>query len=140
MKPSMSAKAITEIPVLQIEELIISGELVTVQPISREPLTRKRLEMTYNQAGKLIDPTQQDPDWYRTALAPFQRVYAVGLTPEKAIRALAKKVGWGRVQGFEEQPCDEDGGWFYRFRSGDGTSMKAGGRFVPGGVLIDWWV
>ena len=136
--------SIAAIPVLHGEELIILDELVTMQPVKREPLTKRRLLETYNQGGELLDPTHQDPEWWKSSLAPFQRVYSVGKTPELAIRALGKKVGWGRVHGFESQPTNDADmspfeTWYYRFWTGQGTSMKAAGRFVPGGVILDWW-
>ena len=87
-------------------------------------LTEKRLLMTYNQGGKLIDRTKTDPDWWKTALAPFQRVYSVGRTPKNAIRALGKQVGWGKLANYREMPVERPGEWYYRFVAGaGGTSM-----------------
>jgi hypothetical protein len=128
-------------PVLAMEELIIFGELVTVAPISRCPLTKTRIKMTYNQGARKLGGSKKNPDgWWKTALAPFQRVYSVGKTPIGAIKALGKEVGWRKCYGFKKQECSEEGGWSYRFLSGDGTGMKAGGRYVPGGVIVDWWI
>jgi len=124
-------KNMDDIPVPQYEEAIHLDEIITLAPVSRTPLTTRRLELTYNQGGRLVKNGG-------TALAPLQRVYSVGDTPEAAIRALGKKVGWGEITGLDPQPQETPGSWYYRFWAG-GTSMKAGGRHVPGGVLLDWW-
>lgn len=124
----------------QQEEIIIAGELVTVVPIARCPLTEYRLKKTYNQGGRKLGGRKKNPHgWYETALAPFQRVYSVGRTPLEAIKALSKEIGWGKCYNFRAQDVEHPGEWYYRFWSGSGTSMKAGGRFVPGGVIADWW-
>ena len=105
------------------EELIINDELVTVTPVKRTKLTKRRLALTYKPWGP--------------ALAPFQRVYAVGADPECALGALGKKIGWGKLDHFRFESASF-GSWYCRFTA-DGTSMKAGGRYVPGGVIVDWW-
>lgn len=114
---------VDRIPVLQQEEVIIGDELVFMKPVARTRLTEARLEKTYRPGG--------------SALAPFQRVYAVGVQASDAIRALGDKIGWDELADFRfEEPSS--GIWFCRFTA-DGTSMKAGGRFVPGGCILDWW-
>jgi hypothetical protein len=122
-------KSVNDVPVLHDEELMIFDELVAVRPISRVPLTNERVELTYAEAGPV--------------LAPFQRVYSVGLQPTEALRALGDKIGWGKLDNFRLEDWNGGSGrvgdeWFCRFTA-DGTSMKAGGRFVPGGVIVDWW-
>jgi hypothetical protein len=72
-------------------------------------------------------------------LALQEEIYAVGLLPEDAIKALAKFKGWGEVT----QISDLEGGdkkytWGRRFCAG-GTGMKAAGWEVPGGVVLTWW-
>lgn len=66
-------------------------------------------------------------------------LHAVGKTPEEAIVSLAHFKGWGEVTKISEL----DGGdpkytWGRRFLA-DGTSMKAAGWEVPGGVIVAWW-
>ena len=88
---------------MEQEELIVHGELVTVVPIARCPLTEIRLKKTYNQGGRKLGGSKKNPEgWYETALAPFQRVYSVGRTPIHAIQALGKEVGWGKCHGFRQ--------------------------------------
>ena len=133
--------AVNDIPVLQQEELILHGELVTVMPIARCPLTETRLKMTYNQGARKLGGRKKNPEaWWMTALAPFQRVYSVGKTPIAAIKALGKEVGWGECHGFQKQNVENPREWYYRFWSGAGTSMKASGRKIPGGYICDWWI
>ena len=148
MEPIIADPAVKKIPVLMQEEIIIHGELVTVVPIARCPLTEYRLKMTYNQGARKLGGSKKNPEhWFETALAPFQRVYSVGKTPIAAIQALGKTVGWGKCHGFKKQPVERPDApehytaneWYYRFWSGDDTSMKAAGRYVPGGVIVDWW-
>lgn len=122
------------------EEIIKHGELFTVKILACEPLTDERLKMTYNQGARKLGGSKKNPDgWWMTALAPFQRVYSVGRTPIAAIQALGKEVGWGKCHGFKKQEVEHPGEFYFRFWSGSGTSMKAGGRKVPGGYLVDWW-
>jgi nucleotide-binding universal stress UspA family protein len=63
---------------------------------------------------------------------------SIGKTPEDAIVALAKELEWGEV--FMGAPLEGDGPytWGYRFLAG-GTSFKAAGWSVPGGVVLTWW-
>jgi hypothetical protein len=69
-----------------------------------------------------------------------RRIYAVGPTPEDAIRALAAERKWGAVEmGSDLEGGDEpDLGWG-RFFSAGGTGMKAAGCHVPGGAAVLWW-
>lgn len=97
-----------------------SQNLFTALVLDEQPLTAARLELSY------ADP-------------PFQRVYSVGMTPTLAIMALGEKISWGVMFNFEPQSvAHPDREWYMRFTA-DGTSMKAGGRYVPGGVILDWW-
>lgn len=66
-------------------------------------------------------------------------IHAVGQTPEECILAAAEAKGCGKVTKI----TDLEGGdpkltWGRRFYL-DGTSMKAAGRKVPGGLVLTWW-
>jgi hypothetical protein len=64
---------------------------------------------------------------------------SIGKTPEDAIRALAEEMEWGEVEmGAGLEGGDPKYTWGYRFRAG-GTSFKAAGWSVPGGVVLTWW-
>lgn len=65
-------------------------------------------------------------------------IYAVGVTVESAIKSLAQAIGWGDIDGIEFQPIDVPCEWYVRFHA-DGTSMKASGEYVTGGVIVTWW-
>lgn len=65
-------------------------------------------------------------------------ILATGEAPEQAIHALGRELGWGPLDRFEEQEANASDEWYYRFRA-DGTSMKAAGDYVPGGVTLTWW-
>jgi hypothetical protein len=72
-------------------------------------------------------------------LALQDEIHAVGQTPEECILAAAKKIGWGEITKI----TDLEGGdpkytWGRRFYA-DGTSMKAAGWEVPGGLVMTWW-
>jgi hypothetical protein len=120
---------VKRIPVLSDEEVIVHGELVVMTPVSRTPFTKARFARTYKPAGP--------------ALAPYQRVYSVGLQASDAIQSLGDKIGWGKLDNFHFEDVAPGTGklgdqWYATFTA-DGTSMKAGGRFMPGGVILDWW-
>lgn len=67
-------------------------------------------------------------------------IYAVGATIEKAIRALATDGrGWKNIKDITFEPVDKPCEWYVRFWA-NGTSMKAGGEYVNGGVILTWWV
>jgi len=73
----------------------------------------------------------------RTALA--EEIFAVGKTPEEAIRALALALDWGEITKISNlEGGDARYTWGRRFLA-DGTSMKAAGWDVPGGVVLTWW-
>jgi hypothetical protein len=126
---SLTGTAITD-------ELIATGKdgpvLITVSHLNEVPLTRERLDLSYAEGGP--------------SLAPYQRVYSVGSTAVDAIQALGARIGWGELADFQDEgdggstnPVEAElSGWYYRFTA-DGTSMKAGGWYVPGGVVLDWW-
>ena len=66
-------------------------------------------------------------------------IYSVGKTVEDAIRALAKDGrGWKNIANIEFQEVDTPCKWCVRFTA-DGTSMKAAGDYVNGGVILTWW-
>jgi hypothetical protein len=68
-----------------------------------------------------------------------EEIYAIGQNPEQAIRALAHVKGWSEVTRIEDlKGGDERYTWGRRFYA-DGTSMKAAGWDVPGGVVLTWW-
>lgn len=73
----------------------------------------------------------------------FQRefhltIFAVGATIEGALNALGTTNKWGDLTKIEHQPVDVPCKWYVRFRA-DGTSMKAAGEYVSGGVIVTWW-
>jgi len=65
--------------------------------------------------------------------------FAVGATPEDAIRAYAEAMGWGDVENVAElaggDPCFT---WGRTFTAGS-VGFKAAGWEVPGGVVMTWW-
>jgi len=70
----------------------------------------------------------------------LNRIYAVGLTPFEAICAFAHARGIGEVDPSSLQPLDGESKWHWGRRFvADGTSFKAAGQRVPGGVVITWW-
>lgn len=74
---------------------------------------------------------------------PDGRVWSVGETPEECVIALAKARGWGEVDmsKFRDLPEDPDENlyhWGVAFYAG-GTSFKAAGQNVPGGLVLTWW-
>ena len=70
---------------------------------------------------------------------PFElTIYAVGRNVEEALEALGKERKWGKVEGIEWQEVDVPCEWYVRFIA-DGTSMKASGEFITGGVIVTWW-
>lgn len=69
----------------------------------------------------------------------LEELHAVGKTPEECIKVAAESKGWGEITKI----ADLEGGdpkytWGRSFRA-DGTSMKAAGWSVPGGVVMTWW-
>jgi hypothetical protein len=71
--------------------------------------------------------------------ALHERIYAVGKTPEECILAAAKAQGWGEVTKITDlEGGDSQYTWGRSFYA-DGTSMKAAGWDVPGGVVMTWW-
>jgi len=85
-----------------------------------------------------------DPDLYEGWMFEesdgLNRVYAVGKTAREAIRAWAAERGVGEVdvESFYELDGDPKWHWGYGFNA-DGTSFKAAGQEVPGGVVLTWW-
>jgi hypothetical protein len=90
-----------------------------------------RAEAAENRAAK-AETALGDAEW----AAPK----AVGKTPEDAIKALSKAKGWGQVKMGEplENGPDAKYSWGFRFHAG-GTSFKAAGHELPGGVTLTWW-
>lgn len=90
--------------------------------------------------------TTTPPEAYRSsssACSPWRRsfkieIYAVGRNIKEALAALAESCGWDEVTGIEDQKTDVPCEWFVRFHA-DGTSMKASGEHVAGGVIVLWW-
>lgn len=69
-----------------------------------------------------------------------EEIYAVGKTPEECILAAAKKIGWGEITKITDlEGGDKKYTWGRRFYA-DGTSMKAAGWEVPGGLVMTWWM
>ncbi len=78
-------------------------------------------------------------------LAEMDTLWSVGRCPKEAISALCKARGWGKIEGkLTPLPTENDRGdsrytWGFHFCSCDGTSFKAAGIHVPGGVILTWW-
>ena len=71
--------------------------------------------------------------------ALHEEIYAVGQTPEEAIKELAMSLKWGTITGFALlEGGDPKYTWGRRFCA-NGTGMKAAGWSVPGGVVLTWW-
>lgn len=68
-----------------------------------------------------------------------EEIYAVGRTPEEAILALAKAKEWGEVTKVQPLTGGDPKYTWGRVFYADGTSMKAAGWEVPGGVVLTWW-
>jgi hypothetical protein len=68
-------------------------------------------------------------------------LWSVGATPKDAIEALCQARWQGTLEGELEELRGGDLAyeWGYRFKSDDGTSFKAAGIYVPGGVVCTWW-
>ncbi len=75
-----------------------------------------------------------------TVVETNRQIYAVGTSPEQAIRNLARERHWGRVDMGADLAGSEypDLTWGRHFTA-DGTSFKAAGCFVPGGAVVLWW-
>jgi len=72
-------------------------------------------------------------------LALQDEIHAVGQTPEECILSAAKKQGWGEITKITLlEGGDAKYTWGRRFYA-DGTSMKAAGWEVPGGLVMTWW-
>jgi len=66
-------------------------------------------------------------------------VYAVGESPEDAIDLYAEAMGWGEVSSVSDLPCGAACFTWGRSFCAGGTSFKAAGWDVPGGVVLAWW-
>ncbi len=65
--------------------------------------------------------------------------YAFGTSPEDAIGTFAETQGWTDATiGEAIHGGDDRYTWGFHWRA-DGTSMKAAGWHVPGGVVLTWW-
>lgn len=65
-------------------------------------------------------------------------IYAVGVDIPSALDALGRGLGWGQLDCIVKQEVDVPCKWYVHFTA-DGTSMKAAGEFVRGGVIVTWW-
>lgn len=78
-------------------------------------------------------------DDYGCVIIGGHGVYAVGASPQEAIRAFSLARGWGEPQIADPLQGDTDRfDWGFRFVA-DGTGFKAAGQDVPGGTLLTWW-
>jgi hypothetical protein len=73
--------------------------------------------------------------------ADMDTVWSIGATPRGAIEALCKARWGGTLEKLGEPLTggDPDYTWGFRFTSDNGTSFKAAGIHVPGGVILTWW-
>lgn len=85
-----------------------------------------------------METTKSDSPSFNRSLT--LEIYSVGPTIERALKSLGKGIGWGKVEKVELQPSDgrPPSDWYARFCAG-GTSMKAAGQYVRGGVVVTWW-
>lgn len=73
-------------------------------------------------------------------IALQDEIHGIGKTPEEAIAAAAAHKGWGEITKISPlEDGDPKYTWGRRFYA-DGTSMKAAGWSVPGGVVMTWWM
>lgn len=83
------------------------------------------------------------------ALAGMDTIWAVGRTPDDAIRALCEarylgELQWGTVRMLPSGDTDKYT-WGCRFKAGNGlargqATYRAAGIHVPGGVVLTWWM
>jgi DNA-directed RNA polymerase subunit RPC12/RpoP len=73
--------------------------------------------------------------------ADMETIWSVGATPRDAIEALCRARWGGTLEHLGEAlpGGDPDYTWGYRFVSDNGTSFKAAGVEIPGGVALTWW-
>lgn len=76
---------------------------------------------------------------YRLAKERSLPVFAAGATPEDAIRSYAEAMGWGEVTSLADLPGGEPCFTWGRSFTAGGTSFRAAGWDVPGGVVVTWW-
>jgi len=72
-------------------------------------------------------------------LALQEEIHGIGKTPEEAIVAAAAHKGWGEVTKIAPLEGGDPKYTWGRSFCADGTSMKAAGWSVPGGVVMTWW-
>lgn len=123
---------------MPVEELDLRAKMLreTLKHITIAP-EDKSLNQLREEA--IIQAFQEVAEEARTK-AFIDDLHAVGRMPEEAIVSLAHFKGWGEVTKFSAL----EGGnplysWGRRFLA-DGTSMKAAGWEVPGGVVVTWWM
>lgn len=90
------------------------------------------------------DKIYESGHFYNRLPSHFQRsfkleIYAVGSDVQSALFSLGESLNWGEIediefQSHEDAPCE----WYVCFYAG-GTSMKASGEYVTGGVIVTWW-
>jgi hypothetical protein len=76
-------------------------------------------------------------DAHKRSLFNEHAFFSVGKKPEQAIRAYGRHHSWGKVANLQRQESLPDH-WYYTFTA-SGTSMKAAGIYVTGGVIMTWW-
>lgn len=94
------------------------------------------IETQTGQAAAGSDGSASDPKFNRSCKL---EIHAVGPTVEAALQHMQRGLSWGEIEHIEYQkhdgaPCT----WYVRFTAG-GTSMKAAGEYVRGGVIVTWW-
>ena len=93
-------------------------------------------------AVEQLDPAYRRLGDMRKRPEHTMRVVAVGATPEAAIESFCGMLN--HETPVEIEPMHDDdpasGTWSRIFKlAGEGTGMKAAGRYVPGGVVMTWW-
>ena len=108
------------------------------EKVSEAKLWEQRARDAMRQAREQAGEVKRLEDALRRAVDSIP--HSVGKTSEDAIRALAKDKGWGEVEMGEPLGPGSDPvyTWGFRFHAG-GTSFKAAGWGVPGGVVLTWW-
>ena len=122
---------------MPVEELDLRAHMVREQLLQIKSAPDDK---SLNQVKEeLIQSHLQEVADHARMLAIQEDIYAVGVTPEEAILALAHFKGWGEVTKISNlEDGDPKYTWGRRFLAG-GTGMKAAGWSVPGGVVLTWW-
>ncbi len=115
----------------------------TVPPnVTKEP---KPVSRVRGSRSTLVPSNHRWYEGHDLKQADMEVIWSVGRTPREAIEALCKARWNGTLEGaltplpIDPARSDTRFTWGYRFLSDGGTSFKAAGVHVPGGVVLTWW-